>query len=127
MMELIKHPENNAKEKVFDDTDGYRLPKLSMYECVDEYLHGIVETLRNPHQRAEMSKSDVVHNSAEFQKEISEAKKVTKLYQDMAAKLQLAMNLFCEVEWFLVGRSRKMGTAHIGVIHKYNRIRQFPM
>ena len=47
MMELIKHPENNAKEKVFDDTHGYRLPNLGMYRCVDEYLHGIVEMLRN--------------------------------------------------------------------------------
>ena len=32
-MELIKCPENNGKEKIFDDTDGYRLPNLSMYEC----------------------------------------------------------------------------------------------
>ena len=26
MMELIKYPQNNAKKKAFDDTDGYRLP-----------------------------------------------------------------------------------------------------
>ena len=42
MVELIKHPENNVKEKIFDDTHGYRWPNLSMYKCVDEYLHGIV-------------------------------------------------------------------------------------
>ena len=53
MMELIKQSENNVKEKLFDDTDGYRLPNLSMYKCVDKYLCSIVEMLRNPHQRAE--------------------------------------------------------------------------
>ena len=127
MMELIKYPENNAKEKVFDDTDGYRLPNLSMYECVDEYLHGIAEMLRDPQQRAEMSKPDVVRNCAKFQKELCDVKMVTKLYQDMTAKLQMAINLFCEVEWFLVKRSSKMGTTHIAVMHKYDRIRQFPM
>ena len=74
-----------------------------------------------------MSKPDVVHNSTEFQKELSEVKMVTKLYQDMTTKLQLAINLFHEVEWFLVERSRKMGTAHVAVMHKYDRIRQFPM
>ena len=123
---FVQYPEN-AKEKVFDDTDGYRLPNLSMYKCVDEYLHGIAERVRNPQQRAEMSKPDVVHNSAEFQKELSEGKMVAKLCQDMTAKLQLAIGLFYKVEWFLVKRSRKMGTAHIAVMHKYKRIRQLPM
>ena len=47
MMELIKFPENNAKDEVFDDTDGYRLPNLSMYKSVDEYLYGIAEMLRD--------------------------------------------------------------------------------
>ena len=126
-MELIKYPENNVKEKVFDDTDGCRLPNLSMYKCADEYLHGIAETLRDPQQRAEMSKPDVVHNSTEFQKELSDVKMVTKPYQDMTAKLQMAIKLFHEVEWFFVKRNRKNGIAHIAVMHKYNRIRQFPM
>ena len=78
MMQLIKYPENNAKVKVFDDTDGYRLPNLSMYKCANEYLHGIAETLRDPKQRAEMSKPDVVHNSTKFQKELSDEKTVSK-------------------------------------------------
>ena len=73
MTELIKYPEDNVKEKVFDDTDGYRLPNLSIY---NEYLYGITEMLRDPQQRAEMSKPDVVHNSAEFQKELSDVKQL---------------------------------------------------
>ena len=90
-------------------------------------LMGIGCPLRDPQQRAEMSKPDVVHNSTKFQKELSDVKTIAKLYQDMTAKLQMAINLFQEVEWFLVKRSRKMGTAHIAVMHKYVRIRQFPM
>ena len=98
-----------------------------MYECVDEYLYGIVEMLRDSQQRAEMSKPDVVCNSTEFQKELSDVKMVAKLCQEMTAKLQMAIDLFHKVERFLVERSRKMGTAHIAVMYKYYRIRQFPM
>ena len=82
------------QKKVFDDADGLRLPNLSMYKWVNEYLYAIVEMLRDPQQRAEMSKPDVVCNSTEFHKELSDVKMVTKLYQDMTTKLQMAMDFF---------------------------------